>query len=646
MKLRMYASLLLFCTHYMNAVTITVTNLNDSGVGSLRQAITDASSGDIIAFNTSLAGTITLLTALPTITVNNLTIRGNLSSGAPTIVIDGNNLTGPSYGLDVSSSGSDAHYTIENLAIINCSAGTVETAAGIHATFSSSGSLSITGCYLGTTNGSTISANGNGMYVVGNSSNSVTIEDCIIIGNNTYDGSKGMYINSLGNDITIKGSIISSNGSTAPGEGGLGIFVSGASSGSITNNYIGTNATGTTAAGNTGTGLQIESSTGITIGGSSSLRNIISANGYDGIQLVDCSRCTISYNYLGTDVNGTSGLGNYGWGVEVLTQGASSDLLTIQNNLISANGQPFTNGGISFVIPNAAYNITNATITNNYIGTNYTGELSSNLGNYAHGINLTGNDTALGTGKINNTTITNNIIAHNKGSGIYLYNNVINSTISNNTINSNIIDGSVENSGYGIAIISNAQPCNGNTIGGTNPDDGNIIASNELNGIYQTTVTGSSSMYNSFLRNSIYANGATPGILLSAGENNNQAAPTITDVLLFNPNTVYVRGTAPSSLGSTDLRLEFFVTDPAYSASNPQGQIFAGALDNVAPSSSFSSTFYFVPRASSTAVVTATATAYDNAESLGDTSPFSPTHSALYLGITDLFTIRLITKYY
>lgn len=484
------------------------------------------------------------------------------------------------------------------------------------------------------------------VYIVGNNSNSVTIENCIILGNNTHDGSKGIYILDLGNTIIIKDSVISSNGSTAPGEGGLGILVSGASSGSITNNYIGTNAAGTAAASNTGTGLQIESSTGVTIGGSSSLRNIISANGYDGIQMVDCSRCTISYNYVGTNAQGTSGLGNNGWGIEVLAQNASSDSIAIQNNLISANGEAFSNGGISYTIPNADYNITNAIIKNNYIGTDYQGTLASDVGNYAHGISITGYNTDSGTGKITNAVITNNIIAHSRGSGIYLYNNVLNSTITRNTIYSNIVNGSVFYSGYGIVILSESQPCNQNTIGGTGIYDGNIIANNELNGIYQFAIGGVPSSYNSFLRNSIYANGATPGILLAGGENNNQAAPTITDALLFNPNSVYVKGTAPSSLGSTNLRLEFFLTDPAYSASNPQGQIFAGAIDNVAPSSSFSSTFDFVPSASSTAVVTATATAYDNGGSLGDTSPFSSIHSTLYLGITDFFTIRLITKYY
>lgn len=69
-----------------NAATFTVTNVNDSGAGSLRQAITDANAAagaDVITITAT--GTITLLSALPDITesltvigpgVSNLTISG------------------------------------------------------------------------------------------------------------------------------------------------------------------------------------------------------------------------------------------------------------------------------------------------------------------------------------------------------------------------------------------------------------------------------------------------------------------------------------------------------------------------------------------------------------------------------------------
>ena len=44
----------------VNAATFTAINTNDSGAGSLRQALADANDGDTINFNSSLNGQITL----------------------------------------------------------------------------------------------------------------------------------------------------------------------------------------------------------------------------------------------------------------------------------------------------------------------------------------------------------------------------------------------------------------------------------------------------------------------------------------------------------------------------------------------------------------------------------------------------------
>ncbi|MDA8763613.1 hypothetical protein N9M92_05245, partial [Flavobacteriaceae bacterium] len=67
----------------------TVTNLNDSGSGSFRQAIIDAEANagaDSITFTSGLSGTITLASALPSIT-QNLTITGPGTS----LILSGNN---------------------------------------------------------------------------------------------------------------------------------------------------------------------------------------------------------------------------------------------------------------------------------------------------------------------------------------------------------------------------------------------------------------------------------------------------------------------------------------------------------------------------------------------------------------------------
>src|SRR4051812_25576385 len=69
------------------AATITVTNTNDSGAGSLRDAIGGASPGDMINFSLAYPATITLASTLAIGT--SLMING---PGAANLAISGNNL--------------------------------------------------------------------------------------------------------------------------------------------------------------------------------------------------------------------------------------------------------------------------------------------------------------------------------------------------------------------------------------------------------------------------------------------------------------------------------------------------------------------------------------------------------------------------
>lgn len=72
----------------LGAATFSVTNLNDTGTGSLRQAVTDAEAAagaDNIIFNATLNGTISLLTALPDIT-QSLTVEGPTAANSAVTV--------------------------------------------------------------------------------------------------------------------------------------------------------------------------------------------------------------------------------------------------------------------------------------------------------------------------------------------------------------------------------------------------------------------------------------------------------------------------------------------------------------------------------------------------------------------------------
>nr|MBP9892587.1 right-handed parallel beta-helix repeat-containing protein [Planctomycetota bacterium] len=87
--IRIYALLALLVAMPLGAATLTVTNLNDSGAGSLRDQCAAAASGDTIVFQTGLAGTITLNSGID-LGSKSLTLTGNATGlGAPAITLSG-----------------------------------------------------------------------------------------------------------------------------------------------------------------------------------------------------------------------------------------------------------------------------------------------------------------------------------------------------------------------------------------------------------------------------------------------------------------------------------------------------------------------------------------------------------------------------
>jgi len=111
------------------SATLTVTNTNDSGAGSLRAAIAAANqtSGDTIQFASNLAGETITLTSGELLINSSMTIQGltTISSGssgtngAPDITISGNF---QSRVFDVENGGS-VNVALENLSIVDGSAG-------------------------------------------------------------------------------------------------------------------------------------------------------------------------------------------------------------------------------------------------------------------------------------------------------------------------------------------------------------------------------------------------------------------------------------------------------------------------------------------------------------------------------------------
>jgi uncharacterized repeat protein (TIGR01451 family) len=197
---------------------------------------------------------------------------------------------------------------------------------------------------------------------------------------------------------------------------------------SIQGNRIGTDAAGSTAVGNGGDGISVDDGgtgaqfadghTGpaLVLGGdTAAARNVVSANGHDGIVLRGVYSefnvlSRVTNNYIGTNAAGTAALGNAVDGIRVLGQGFDVGGVGT-GNVISGNGADGID--ISSGQRTQAGNFVGINVLGNYVGTNAAG--TGALGN-AQGIflgqignNVGGTDPGEG-----------NLISGNVGSGVLI----------------------------------------------------------------------------------------------------------------------------------------------------------------------------------------------------------------------------------
>lgn len=307
-----------FVIHSAHALTFTVTNTNDSGAGSLRQAIIDANAAaglDTIAFNIPGAGvqTISPTTALP-----------NISSP---VIIDGYTQPGTSVNTNGPGLGTNAVLLIEldfgslgftGLGLVSGASGSTirglvinRALTGIAITFASNNTIE--GNFIGTDPSGTVARpNGSdGIFVV--TSNNLIGGTAPAARNVISASSRGIYVFSPG----------------VP-----------AINNSIQGNLIGTNAAGTSAIPNF-IGVLIEqpnNSIGGTVVGA---RNIVSGNSEQGIALVAAGPTTVQGNYIGLDVTGTAALGNGNVGLSISGGSIGSQIggtVAGAGNVIAASG--------------------------------------------------------------------------------------------------------------------------------------------------------------------------------------------------------------------------------------------------------------------------------------------------------------------
>ena len=374
------ASLLLTIQPAHASATFTVTNTNDSGAGSLRQAINDANNApgaDTISFNIpgSDVHTIAPLSALPKITeavtINGYSQLGTRPNGKAIgsdavlkIQLSGAN-AGTAEGLWIGA----ANSTVKGL-VINL------WDTGIRIEGSAATGNKITGNFIGT--------DSSGTQDFGNSDAGVYLAGP----NNTVGGATAGARN-----------VISGNES-------LGVHVDASGGNQITGNYIGTDAFGTKDLGNTDQGVFIGSAPNNTIGGTEAeARNVISGNDDAGVLVFNAAGNKVLGNYVGTDATGTKDLGNADVGVKV-TRASSTTIggtTTGERNVISGNDEDGVN----------LFDAEANKVAGNFIGTDKNG--TAPLGNTADGVHITNapNNTVGGT-----TAGERNVISGNHGSGV------------------------------------------------------------------------------------------------------------------------------------------------------------------------------------------------------------------------------------
>ena len=410
----------------------TVTNTNDSGVGSLRWAISQT--GTVPGLNTVAFN----------ITSADKTIRPTSSFDLWTpAIIDATTQPGyagkPLVTIDGSSAGNNDAFrlgggcTLKGVDIVRFNG------SGISCTTSTGrGGNTIQADWIGIDINGNVAANaghGVGVYTPGN----------VIGGPNKGDGN--LIANNGGYGVFILG----------------GLFGNNASGNLVENNTIGVNVAGNAAMGNfNGVGVQSSPNNSILYNLISGSREVQANSGGDGILLTNGANGTIIRgNLIGTDTTGTIAIPNQQYGIEVQTSGN-----TISGNTISGN----TKAGLIFYAGGA----TGSIVTGNYIGTDSTGTKA--IGNLQQGVAFANN---AGANQIGGTNPGDgNVIAANVGQGIAIFPG-----------NGEVIQGNRIGIGKGGEHLGNklegivGYGSSGTIIGGATTAAGNIIAYNVKDGI-------------------------------------------------------------------------------------------------------------------------------------------------------------------
>jgi hypothetical protein len=506
----------------------SVSNLNDAGSGSLREAITLANGNGVAdTIDFSVTGTINIASQLPTIT-DTLTISGpgealltvDAGDGADNtfatgdgyrifdiddgdnnneidVTLSGLTLTGgdTANGIDDVSSPTNAEdggaiRTAENLTIIDTTVADNATGSGGNATSSGDGGNA---------------GNGGGVF---SSSGNLVITNSTISGNETGDGgdAKGVYYTP---PLPVPHYYIAGNGGSGGGSVSSGNLT-------ITGSLISANTTGTgginldlinsefdTGKGSGGSGGGIHTSSGdITLSNTTLLGN--SASGFEtrGGGISASGDVTLTDSTLSG--NSVSGHRIKGGGIYT-----SNGDVTLTRSTLSGNSTSGDNAHADGHAYGGGISATNVTLTNSTVSGNST----SGINGFGGGINAGIVTLINSTLSDNSTSGFNAILGPSFGGGISATNVILtNSTVSGNSTSGN------SSSGGGIfatnVTLTNST-LSGNSTSGGDSNGGGINATDVT--LIDSTISGNSTSANTFPTNGggIFVNNAGGSLTIS-----------------------------------------------------------------------------------------------------------------------------------
>lgn len=555
------------------ACSTVVTNTNNGGAGSLREAIncSNATAGtQTISFNIPGAGvqTIVPVSALPILS-DSVTIDGYTQPGsAANSLFEGSNAR-----LRIELNGDFAPASVNGLTLgggnSNVRGLIINGFDGAGVVLQSANSNGIAGCFIGT-NATGTAARGNRDGVLVTSANN-------IVGGSSLAG------------ITV------ANRNVISGNTRYGVLISGAlaTGNSVRGSLIGTNALGTASLGNSSAGVAIIDAQSNTIGLQGPvLRNVISGNGVgalitiSGVNPNAAALNKVTGNYIGTDAAGNGDLGNISDGVRIVNASGNSigDASNGANgrNIISGNG----GAGVLLRETAPAIGMSTNSVISNIIGLN--AAASARLGNPI-GIrvqspqNFIGNPGSGGSG---------NFISGN-GVGVELSGaRAINNRIAVNFIGTGLTGAigatNLGNTGDGVRISNTSNNEIGvfaeNTIA-FNGGDGVAVLSGAGNRIERNAIFDNGGLGIDLVAPSDPASGVTPNddnLPLNtaplpdtdAGANDLQNFPVLTSATI-NATGTKVQGTL-RSVPTRGFTLLFYASPSADPSGNGEGRQFIG----------------------------------------------------------------------